>query len=166
MLKILWRERSKAKQMSQYRHIPRPAPGYSYTVQRGDTLKSIAMQAYSDDSQPVLQAIYNANRRIIGDDPDWLVAGQVLHIPVSPNAEPATVDLTNVELANPIPGKDYKVQRDDTIQSIAKQAYKNDSPRTWKALHNANKRVIGNNPHWMVAGQVLHIPVSIKDYLR
>lgn len=91
MLKILWRERSKAKQMSQYRHIARPAPGYSYTVQRGDRLKSIAMQAYSDDSQPVLQAIYNANRSIIGDDPDWLVAGQVLHIPVSPNAEPANV---------------------------------------------------------------------------
>src|SRR5579859_6343268 len=76
-------------------YTSRPAPGYSYTVQSGDTLQSIAKQAFGDDSRQAWQAIYNVNRSIIGDDPHWMVVGQILHIPVSPKAGLAKGPLRN-----------------------------------------------------------------------
>jgi LysM domain len=54
-------------------------PGTSYTVQPGDSLFSIAQQAYDDGN--VWQVIYNANKQVIGTDPDHIVPGEVLFIP-------------------------------------------------------------------------------------
>ena len=54
-------------------------PGSNYTVQPGDTLFSIAQQAYGDGNQwPV---IYNANKQVIGSDPNVIRSGEVLFIP-------------------------------------------------------------------------------------
>ena len=71
------------KQMSLYQDTTNPVPGYNYTVQRGDTLQSIARRAYGNSSQPAWKAIHNANKNVIGDDPNWIRPGQVLRIPVS-----------------------------------------------------------------------------------
>jgi len=54
-------------------------PGSNYTVQQGDTLFSIAQQAYGDASE--WQKIYTANARVIGGDPNLIRIGEVLYIP-------------------------------------------------------------------------------------
>jgi nucleoid-associated protein YgaU len=50
-----------------------------YTVEAGDTLRSIAQQVYGDAAQ--WPRIYDANRETIGPDPDTLSAGTQLRIP-------------------------------------------------------------------------------------
>jgi nucleoid-associated protein YgaU len=50
-----------------------------YTVEAGDTLRSIAQQVYGDAAQ--WPRIYDANRETIGPDPDTLNAGTRLRIP-------------------------------------------------------------------------------------
>ena len=54
-------------------------PGSNYTVQQGDTLSSIAQQAYGDGNK--WQIIYDANKQVIGSDPNLLRPGEVLYIP-------------------------------------------------------------------------------------
>ena len=51
----------------------------SYTVQKGDTLSHIAQKHYGKASQ--WHAIYEANRDVIGDNPDRILPGQVLRLP-------------------------------------------------------------------------------------
>ncbi len=80
-------------------------PGSNYTVQQGDTLSSIAQQAYGDANQ--WQVIYNANTQVIGSNPNALRPGEVLYIPV----------------LSPTPGSNYTVRQGDTLSSIAQQAY-------------------------------------------
>lgn len=60
----------------QSRHV---TPGSSYTVQPGDTLWDIAQRAYADPED--WDTIYNANKQVIGNDPNLIKPGQVLHIP-------------------------------------------------------------------------------------
>lgn len=51
----------------------------SYTVREGDTLWAIAEQFYGDGNE--WQKIYQANRNVIGDNPDLIQPGQQLTIP-------------------------------------------------------------------------------------
>ena len=55
------------------------SPTPDYVVQPGDTLRSIAQQVYGDASQ--WPRIYDANRDIIGSNPDNLTAEMRLRIP-------------------------------------------------------------------------------------
>ncbi len=55
---------------------PRPA-GRTYTVRAGDTLSAIATRLGLDD----WRTLYEANRSVIGRDPDFIRPGQVLKIP-------------------------------------------------------------------------------------
>ncbi len=50
-----------------------------YVVQSGDTLRSIAQDQYGDAT--LWPRIYDANRDVIGPDPDALIAGTKLQIP-------------------------------------------------------------------------------------
>jgi nucleoid-associated protein YgaU len=57
-----------------------PAPGAAtYVVKPGDTLRSIAQAQYGDPEQ--WPKIYDANKDVIGGDPDALKAGTTLQIP-------------------------------------------------------------------------------------
>jgi GH25 family lysozyme M1 (1,4-beta-N-acetylmuramidase) len=56
---------------------PAPSPGRTYTVRSGDTLSGIAAKY----DGVTWQAIYAANRQLIGDDPDVIQPGMVLTIP-------------------------------------------------------------------------------------
>src|SRR6266542_3083195 len=61
---------------------PSPSPaagGEPYTVADGDTLASIANKFYGDESQ--WRKIYDANRQVIGDNPDNVKVGTKLTIP-------------------------------------------------------------------------------------
>jgi LysM repeat protein len=57
----------------------RITPGSKYTVQAGDTLWDIARRAYNDPED--WDTIYDANRHVIGNDPNLIKPGQVLQIP-------------------------------------------------------------------------------------
>jgi nucleoid-associated protein YgaU len=50
-----------------------------YVVKPGDTLQSIAEEQYGDAGE--WQRIYQANRAVIGSDPDDLEAGTTLQLP-------------------------------------------------------------------------------------
>ena len=51
----------------------------TYTVQEGDTLSVIAKKFYGDEAE--YQKIYDANKDLIGPDPDMIKVGQELTIP-------------------------------------------------------------------------------------
>ena len=53
----------------------------SYTVKAGDTLTSIAERIYGESSDSTFQDIYQANKELIGDDPNQIKVGMVLKIP-------------------------------------------------------------------------------------
>ncbi len=54
------------------------APGTSYTVREGDTLSGLARQATVPGGW---QRLYDANRNVIGGDPDVIYPGQRLTLP-------------------------------------------------------------------------------------
>jgi prophage tail gpP-like protein len=56
-----------------------PVPGENYTVVDNDRLRTIASRAYGNDS--LWRKIYDANREIVGADPDSIRPGMVLFIP-------------------------------------------------------------------------------------
>ena len=56
-----------------------PVAGDTYEVQSGDTLLTIAEQKYGDGTQ--WRRIYDANKDVIGSDPDKLKIGMQLKIP-------------------------------------------------------------------------------------
>ncbi|HZT99674.1 MAG TPA: LysM peptidoglycan-binding domain-containing protein [Ktedonobacteraceae bacterium] len=127
--------------------------GTTYTVQPGDTLSSIAQSAYNDSSQTAYMVIYNANKNIIGSNPNLIRAGQVLYIP-------AITAGPSVQIK---PGTTYTVQSGDTLSSIALRAYGNSAEHYWHKIYKANKDVIGDDPNLIRAGEVLTIPVLSGD---
>jgi Tfp pilus assembly protein FimV len=58
---------------------PRVDESGEYTVEPGDSLRSIAAQVYGDPDR--WSQIYEANRETIGPDPDALRVGQRLRVP-------------------------------------------------------------------------------------
>jgi nucleoid-associated protein YgaU len=55
-----------------------------HTVVSGETLSGIALKYYGSATKDMWMRIYNANRAVIGDDPNLIKAGQVLKIPEKP----------------------------------------------------------------------------------
>ena len=51
----------------------------TYTVQKGDTLWQIALLFFGDGRQCL--EIWKENREIIGEDMNYILPGQVLHLP-------------------------------------------------------------------------------------
>jgi nucleoid-associated protein YgaU len=51
----------------------------TYTVKKGDSLSKIAKRVYGDAQQ--WRRIYEANRAVIGDNPDLIHPGQALKLP-------------------------------------------------------------------------------------
>jgi len=60
---------------------PAPEPPKTYTVKKGDTLWAIAKRFLGSGSR--WKEIYNANKSVIGKDPNLINPGQVLRIPLS-----------------------------------------------------------------------------------
>jgi LysM repeat protein len=106
-----------------------PAP--RYVVQPGDSLSSIAA---AHAVRGGWQALYAANRRVIGPDPDVIHPGTVLVLP---------------GLATPV---SYKVRSGDTLSGVAAEFA---IPGGWPALYAANRRVIGPDPNEIHPGTVL-----------
>lgn len=60
---------------------PTPAAAQTYTVVKGDCLWNIAKKFYGNGSK--YSIIYNANRSVIGGNPNLIYPGQVLTIPAA-----------------------------------------------------------------------------------
>jgi len=110
----------------------RPAGGY--VVQPGDTLSGIAAALGVRGGWP---ALYAANRRVIGPDPDVIHPGAALVLP------------GRMALAR------YTVAAGDTLSAIAAALGVRGG---WPALYAANRRVIGPDPGLIRPGTVLVIP--------
>jgi len=106
-----------------------PAP--SYVVQPGDSLSSIAAARAVRGGW---QALYAANRRVIGPDPDVIHPGTVLVLPGQ---------MTPVS---------YTVRTGDTLSGIATEFA---IPGGWPTLYAGNRRVIGPDPNVIRPGTVL-----------
>jgi nucleoid-associated protein YgaU len=52
-----------------------------HTVAEGETLSGISLKYYGSAVKEKWMIIYEANKDVIGDDPNLIVTGQVLEIP-------------------------------------------------------------------------------------
>lgn len=55
-----------------------------HIVEQGETLSSIAQKYYKNSSEPYYMAIYEANKDVIGDNPNLILVGMELFIPQYP----------------------------------------------------------------------------------
>jgi LysM repeat protein len=106
-----------------------PAP--RYVVRPGDSLSSIAVARAVRGGW---QALYAANRRVIGPDPDVIHPGTVLVLPGQ---------VTPVS---------YTVRTGDTLSGIATEFA---IPGGWPALYAGNRQVVGPDPNVIRPGTVL-----------
>ena len=106
-----------------------PAP--RYVVRPGDSLSSIAAARAVRGGW---QALYAANRRVIGPDPDVIHPGTVLVLP------------------GPVTPVSYTVRTGDTLSGIATEFA---IPGGWPALYAGNRRIIGPDPNVIRPGTVL-----------
>ena len=119
-----------------------------YIVQAGDTLSGIAQRAYNNGSQPYWMAIYRTNQSEIGNDPNVIIPGLHLWIPL----------IADSPRANTF----YIVQAGDTLSDIAQRAYNNGSQPYWRAIYLINQYEIGNDPNVIHAGEPLYIPPIVS----
>jgi LysM repeat protein len=106
-----------------------PAP--RYVVRPGDSLSSIAAARAVRGGW---QALYAANRRVIGPDPDVIHPGTVLVLPAK---------VTPVS---------YTVRTGDSLSGIATEFA---IPGGWPTLYAGNRQVIGPDPNVIRPGTVL-----------
>jgi nucleoid-associated protein YgaU len=106
-----------------------------YTIKQGDTLTGIALAKCGDAN--TWKKIYWDNKAVIGDDPDFILPGQVLHIDCPPT--PCIV---------------YEVKLGDNLTLISKKICGNEN---WKKIYDDNKAAIGNDPNLIFPGQILII---------
>jgi len=112
-----------------------------YVVKPGDTLSEIAEHFYGNGTEPFWRRIYNANRAVIGNDPNLIKPGEVLKIPF-PGSLPAR----------------YRVKQGDTLSAIALHFYGDGTEPSWRKIYDANKAVIGPDPDLIKPGEQLTIP--------
>lgn len=124
------------------RPIQEPTPAKTYVVRSGDDLSSIAQRAYGNESYFTL--IYEANKNVIGSNPNLLVPGQILYIPLLPE---------NTEVKS---GETYVVQLGDTLFLIAERAYGDGN--LYKRIRDANPDAFGPESTLIQPGQTLVIP--------
>lgn len=132
------------------RPTPR-APGNTprtYIVKAGDTLSSIALKVYGEES--AWFKIAQANPSV---DPKRLQVDQVLVLPNLADTEDEPEEATP-----PAPGQDqtYTVQPGDNLSKIAKKFY--GDTEAWDLIYNRNRDKIGPRPDRLKVGMKLIIP--------
>jgi LysM repeat protein len=106
----------------------------TWTVLPGDTLSAIASGLRVPGGW---QALYAANRRAVGSDPNLIRPGTVLSLPGTSGSARYTV----------APG--------DTLSAIAAAL---GVPGGWQALYAANRSAVGSNPNAIRPGIILATP--------
>ena len=106
-------------------------PAGTWTVRPGDTLSSIAVALAVPGGW---QALYAANKRAVGPQPNLIRSGTVLQVAAE---------------------RTYTVAPGDTLASIAAALRTRGG---WQALYAASKRVIGPDPDLIRPGTALTLP--------
>ncbi len=112
------------------------SPTTRYVVHNGDTLSGIAARFAVRGGWP---ALYAANRKAVGPDPDLIHSGTVLVLP-----------------ARRVPVR-YTVAASDTLSGIAARFAVRGG---WPALYAANRGAVGPDPDVIHSGTVLTVPRS------
>lgn len=125
-----------------------------YVVLPGDTLTSIAARELGSAS--LAENIFLLNRDAI-EDPDHLMAGVRIRLPVRETTEPVAEPAPDAPVRRPVMGlgRTHIVVRGDTLSSIAQQYYGTSSG--WRFLFEANRTVVPN-PNQLTVGMELSIP--------
>ncbi|MBK9715174.1 MAG: LysM peptidoglycan-binding domain-containing protein [Kouleothrix sp.] len=123
----------------------------SYVVKSGDSLWSIAARLYGNGA--LWQTIYNANREVVGSNPNLIYPDQRFTIPAAPTT-PTTPSSGSGSAAKP--GASYTIVSGDTLTGIAFAAYGN--ANRWQDIYTANRAAVGSNPNLIFPGTVLSIP--------
>ncbi|MBU0554022.1 LysM peptidoglycan-binding domain-containing protein [Myxococcota bacterium] len=119
-----------------------------HVVRRGQTLSEIAQRHLGSAGR--WMAVYEANREVIGRNPNQLKPGMKLTIPS-----------TSDKASAPEGGQTHRVQRGENLSDIA-QRYFGTATR-WREIYNANRQVIGRSPNQLKPGMRLTIPNEAKD---
>jgi nucleoid-associated protein YgaU len=125
-----------------------------YTVQPSDEsegLLGIAHRLYGDMSR--WPEIYEANQSVIGNNPNIIHVGQQL---VIASFEDGRITGEGMRV--------YVVQAADTwkgLRGLARTLC--GSEEWWQEIYDINHGVIGNNPAYLQAGQILIIPRVTGD---
>ena len=120
-----------------------------YTVQPSDEregLLGIAHRLYGDASR--WPEIYEANQSVIGNNPNVIHVGQQLFIAAFSDGR-----ITDQGMSI------YVVQAADVgrgVRGLAYTLYGN--AECWQQIYEINHGVIGNNPAYLQAGQILIVP--------
>ncbi|NNM26978.1 MAG: LysM peptidoglycan-binding domain-containing protein, partial [Phycisphaerales bacterium] len=121
-----------------------PAPATTtYVVREGDTLSDIARVRLGSEQR--WEAIARLNP---GLDPARLQIGQQLILPASA----AVAD----RATTPVAGRAYVVAAGDSLSSIARSVY--GTTAAWDRIYDANRGVIGSDPHALEVGMRLVLP--------
>ncbi|MFQ3663787.1 MAG: LysM peptidoglycan-binding domain-containing protein [Chloroflexaceae bacterium] len=133
--------------------VTRPARTATvYVVRSGDTLSSISLRFYG--TARYAPAIWDANFRIIGSNPNALRPGQRLVLPgiparlARPTALPARGPIARQSF--------YTIQPHDYLRWIALRAYGNEL--LWPEIFQANRNVLGPDPDLIFPGVRIYIP--------
>lgn len=119
----------------------------TYAVKSGDTLTAIAQQLYGDGSR--WRAIYEANRNVIGSNPNLIRPSQKLVVPALQSNGGKTP-------TKPSTQQIYTVRSGDTLSAIALEFYGDGN--LWPVLYSANRSLIGSNPDLIFPQQRLAVP--------
>ncbi|MBN1514550.1 MAG: LysM peptidoglycan-binding domain-containing protein [Phycisphaerae bacterium] len=144
--------------------VPPPVPTRPYVVEKGDTLTRIAQKRYGTSSKDIVDAIFEANRKML-PGPDRLVIGQTLQLPErigavsaatgtetrsaksndrtpekAPAAKPGPENLKKLDAPARTKGyRWYEVRKGDRYESIAKREL--GDARRWKEVYELNKSI-------------------------
>jgi nucleoid-associated protein YgaU len=79
------RESMRKRSLDDASAIPETRYIAKHTVASEETLSHIALKYYGHATKPYYMLIYDANKRVIGDDPNRVKPGLVLQIPELPD---------------------------------------------------------------------------------
>jgi nucleoid-associated protein YgaU len=77
MAEEMWKRRAEEQKSA----AAEPKYKAEHTVESGETLSSISMKYYDSADRDDWMAIYDANKEVIGDNPNLIKPDQVLKIP-------------------------------------------------------------------------------------
>lgn len=91
-----------------------------YTVRSGDSLSSIAKRVLGSEAE--WKQLYEANRSVIGSNPNRLSVGMVLRLPQAVSAESPTAQAAAVEVPIPQPRPEPRMAVDTFVRTSQPEA--------------------------------------------